>query len=281
MRLRRLGFFVFVLLFSLATALRAEAAVDLLYFLPVAGNDHILLTWETAQELNNAGFYVLRSERADGTFARISPFIPSLDPFSGNYYEYDDRTPQVGVIYYYRLEAVDAGGYSTFHPEVPVQASLTAPTYTPTPTATSTAGPTQATTPTLTRTPTFVGGTPPAQTATPRPSAASTATNLPASATPTALGPTLTFTPTYPPTKTPTTTLMPLPEVTLVFPAFTPTLTASASPSPTLTPHNAVDIPSDAGQGIPPRLIVLAAVIFFLWVLLASFIFFYFRHLGR
>ncbi len=95
------------------------------------------------------------------------------------------------------------------------------------------------------------------------------------SVTPSPTGPTntpsQTDTPTLTPTETATTTLVPLPAITLIFPASTPTptVTITSTPGPaTETPEAQVDTGIDT---ISPRYKFLAVLIALLWVILIGF----------
>lgn len=285
MRRLLLAFVLVVVLLLSATPV--FAAVDLLYFIAVPGEDRIILTWETAQELDNAGFYIVRSTSSNIAYDRISNFIPIIDPFTGNYYEYPDTSPEAGVVYYYKLEAVDAGGNSTFYG--PVSASTTAKTPTQTltstsafteqPSATSVAADTAIPTNTesVVNTPTPTVAIQPSVTATGfTPAAAATTFAPPKTYTPM---PSLTSTPT--PSLTPTTTLMPLPEVKLAFPAQTDA--DIPEHQVTLRPSSTFSAIADQSEEMTalPRAPLLILVLVFLWILLASFIVIYFRYHGR
>ena len=71
-----------------------------------------VITWDTASELENAGFNVLRSETKKGTFKVVNP---SLIQGAGttadrNTYQYTDTSAQQGKDYYYRLEEISFAG---------------------------------------------------------------------------------------------------------------------------------------------------------------------------
>lgn len=68
---------------------------------------HVTITWQTASEMNTAGFVIERGYTADGPFEKVSPFIPSSDdPFIGHDYEYIDSNVEAGRTYYYQLKTV-------------------------------------------------------------------------------------------------------------------------------------------------------------------------------
>ena len=98
--------------------------VDLVSFTATGFEDHVLLEWETASEIDNAGFHLWRSETQDGEYFRITEdLIPAEGGLTwGAEYEYDDFDVEAGLIYYYKLEDIDYSGVSTFHG--PVSATM-------------------------------------------------------------------------------------------------------------------------------------------------------------
>jgi hypothetical protein len=69
----------------------------------------IQVEWNTATELDTAGFNLYRSPAADGEFMRINDkLIPSRgDGVSGASYTYSDKSITGGETYYYLLEEVE------------------------------------------------------------------------------------------------------------------------------------------------------------------------------
>jgi hypothetical protein len=63
-----------------------QASVELLSFIAFPESDRVVLYWETASELDNAGFYVTRRQNPEAFFSRISPFIPSASDGSAPRY---------------------------------------------------------------------------------------------------------------------------------------------------------------------------------------------------
>ncbi len=93
-------------------------AVKLVSFEVIAQDEALLVTWETAQELDNVGFNLYRSTAADGPYTLLNDtLIPPQFPgeVMGGNYEWLDTDVQPNVIYYYRLEDIDVKGVSTFH----------------------------------------------------------------------------------------------------------------------------------------------------------------------
>ncbi len=115
---------VFFLIFLAAG--KVQANVDLLYFRAESGIESITLEWETASELDNLGFNILRSETSDINEAEvINPLlIPSVvggQPI-GAYYEWLDENLDAGINYWYWLQDLDFNGNVIDHG--PVEASL-------------------------------------------------------------------------------------------------------------------------------------------------------------
>ncbi|MCX5905591.1 MAG: T9SS C-terminal target domain-containing protein, partial [Proteobacteria bacterium] len=76
-----------------------------------------ILKWETAAEMENAGFNIYRSETADGEFVKINDGLISAkgSATEGASYTFVDRRTERGKTYYYKLEDVDLSGKTTFH----------------------------------------------------------------------------------------------------------------------------------------------------------------------
>ncbi|PXF58511.1 MAG: hypothetical protein C4B58_06535 [Deltaproteobacteria bacterium] len=84
----------------------------------------MLLTWETASEIDNAGFHLWRTETEDAEYNRITDYLIPAEggPTQGAEYSYEDFDVVSGLTYYYQLEDIDYSGISTFHG--PVSATL-------------------------------------------------------------------------------------------------------------------------------------------------------------
>lgn len=93
------------------------AAVSLAAFDGHLQADAMHLTWRTAEEVNNAGFEVERSE--DGTNFRSIAWVDGHGTTTDfkDYY-YDDKNLREGKTYYYRLRQVDNTGEFHFSPIV-------------------------------------------------------------------------------------------------------------------------------------------------------------------
>lgn len=93
-------------------------AVFLTSFAAAPQGDSILLTWETAAELQNLGFNLYRAESIAGPWTKLNAeLIPAQNPGAifGASYEWLDTGVIPDTTYFYRLEDVDVNGASTFH----------------------------------------------------------------------------------------------------------------------------------------------------------------------
>jgi hypothetical protein len=83
-----------------------------------------LVEWETASEVDNAGFNLHRATAGDGPYTKLNDaLIPAEgDPESGASYTYTDTDVVRGVTYYYMLEDVDIHGVTTLHGPVSARA---------------------------------------------------------------------------------------------------------------------------------------------------------------
>lgn len=104
-------------------------AVTLADFRAEAQSDHVLVSWETASELDNQGFNLYRSTSPDAPGQQINPaLIPAQAPGSaqGVLYRWQDLDVTAGSTYFYWLEDVDFSGATTLHG--PVSVDFQAPT---------------------------------------------------------------------------------------------------------------------------------------------------------
>jgi len=83
-------------------------------------SDCIVVTWETASEVDAAGFLLYRSDTAEGSFSRITekPIPARGDPLTGAAYRYEDRDMVWGRRYFYKLEEVERSGARNRFPDV-------------------------------------------------------------------------------------------------------------------------------------------------------------------
>lgn len=77
---------------------------------PVTGQ--VVITWETQSELNNAGFFIKRSQQTSGQFQVVNPtMIAGAGTTSEKQsYTYTDTTAQPNIVYYYQIEDVSLDG---------------------------------------------------------------------------------------------------------------------------------------------------------------------------
>jgi hypothetical protein len=98
----------------------------------LVGQPEIYINWETATELDTAGFYIQRSltNQADA-YARVSPFQPAQDGgVTGAVYDWIDEMTTLNTTYWYRLEEVTTAQVTVLYDSVSVIAGVAA---TPTP----------------------------------------------------------------------------------------------------------------------------------------------------
>ena len=107
--------------------LSTPLAIMLAGFDAAAQTDHVLVSWETVSEANNAGFNLYRSLSADGEYTLLG-YTPSASPggTAGAAYSHQDFDVQAGQTYWYKLEDIDLSGAATMHG--PVSVSFQAPT---------------------------------------------------------------------------------------------------------------------------------------------------------
>lgn len=72
----------------------------------------VVLKWTTESEVDNAGFYIYRSETKDGEFKVVNPTMIQGAGTIGerNEYTWTDTTAKPNTVYYYRIEDVSHAG---------------------------------------------------------------------------------------------------------------------------------------------------------------------------
>ena len=98
-------------------------AVDLVSFKAEPQGRDVLVSWETASEIDNVGFSVYRSV-AGGERVRLNAWlIPSQSPGStmGSSYQYVDRSAEPDTAYQYWLEDIDMAGAAAMNGPLAVQ----------------------------------------------------------------------------------------------------------------------------------------------------------------
>jgi Leucine-rich repeat (LRR) protein len=94
--------------------------VTLAYFTATANETGILLEWQTAIEIDNAGFHLWRATGEgwkSGDYSTVIRLTEQVIAAQGNssLYTYRDTEVESGITYYYGLEDIDLNGQSTFH----------------------------------------------------------------------------------------------------------------------------------------------------------------------
>lgn len=182
-------------------------AVELICFSGKGMDQQVELEWQTATELNTAGFFVLRSLDEQGQYDVVSDFIVHCDDggLVGGYYLFEDAGLTNEQTYYYQLAEVISAQETVVFGPVPVIPSNATPT--PSPSLTLAPSRTPAATPSPSSTSSGSSGTQspsPTSTLTPGSGASPTSTASPsASPLPTRTPPIgSTFTPTFAPSAT-------------------------------------------------------------------------------
>jgi hypothetical protein len=88
--------------------------IDLSSFSATVAESGVLVAWETASEVDNAGFNLYRADSANGEYVKLNDGLISAQggPTQGASYSFLDAGSDGG---HYKLEDVDTGGVSTFH----------------------------------------------------------------------------------------------------------------------------------------------------------------------
>ena len=87
--------------------------VELSHFRPARDDaGAVVITWSTQSELNNAGFFIKRSQQRDGQFQVINATMVAGAGTTSEkqFYTYTDSTAQPNVVYYYQIEDVSLDG---------------------------------------------------------------------------------------------------------------------------------------------------------------------------
>ena len=93
-------------------------AVELAAFDAVPQDNGVMLTWETASEMDNLGFNIYRAQSQVGELIKINPSLigsKNLGDLTGASYSFLDDSAAPGATYYYWLEDIDATGASSRH----------------------------------------------------------------------------------------------------------------------------------------------------------------------
>ena len=95
----------------------APTLVELVSFVAESGLEGATLSWETATEIDCAGFRVWRCDSAGGDCEIVTDDLIDAqgDEVTGASYSFEDHSADPGTFYRYRLEDLEYSGKSTFH----------------------------------------------------------------------------------------------------------------------------------------------------------------------
>lgn len=277
-----LALFWFWIVFSLFVSGALAEVVYEDFSATITQDGNILLEWWTDTEVNNRAFYVQRSSAQNGVYNRLLLSYVLSESESGEggyYYFFEDDTVLPDQTYFYRIEAIDTQGVSTFYGPVMVTV-LEEKTSTPTQTGTI-IPPTATSSPTAPRaglTATFSAATSTLTLLQATQTAAVTGTLFPTVGLTASLEPELTRTP------TPSRTFEPLPTIELIFPETATSepqvLELSSAPQPTKSTATEAALKGLAVNELPDRLIISVVVVAALWICLGVFLVLMVRRLG-
>jgi len=94
-----------------------KTLIELSSFEAIPGFGKVTLKWETASEIDNAGFNIYRAEAANGPYVKINSNLIAAEGSAtqSTSYEYVDTSVQNRKTYYYILEDIDTSGKATMH----------------------------------------------------------------------------------------------------------------------------------------------------------------------
>ena len=100
--------------------------VELSLFTATATEAGTILSWETASETNNLGFWIYRGDRRNGEYIRVNPVMIRGAGTSGapHTYEFTDTDVEEGTHYYYYIEDVAFDGSTVQSPIVQTQIAI-------------------------------------------------------------------------------------------------------------------------------------------------------------
>jgi len=94
-----------------------STAITLVSFEAKPGSNKVTLTWETATEIDNAGFNIVRAESENGAYIKINDaVIPAKAGTAGGAsYQFIDSNAKNRTTYYYKLQDISLNGSTADH----------------------------------------------------------------------------------------------------------------------------------------------------------------------
>jgi hypothetical protein len=99
-----------------------QTVIDLVSFTAKPYDGQVMLQWETAAEIDTAGFNIYRAESENSAYSKINnALIPAKGSSTqGTSYKFTDSTVKNRKRYYYKLEDVNINGKTAMHGPVRV-----------------------------------------------------------------------------------------------------------------------------------------------------------------
>ncbi len=96
--------------------------IELVSFEALLSGDSITVSWETASEIDTAGFNLYRASDASGDYQKINNMLIPAEgsATTGSVYSFTDGIVSTGTTYVYLLEDIDVVGTPTFHGPIEV-----------------------------------------------------------------------------------------------------------------------------------------------------------------
>ncbi len=112
--------------FAAVTQADLALPVELTSFSASVSDGNVVLKWNTASEMENLGFAVLRSAEEDGEYLKLTDYTETSDlkgqgtSSYGKDYSYIDYTVLGENTYYYKIQDIDFNGLATEHGPIAV-----------------------------------------------------------------------------------------------------------------------------------------------------------------
>ncbi|MBI5375601.1 MAG: DUF1566 domain-containing protein [Candidatus Schekmanbacteria bacterium] len=105
------------------SVISAPTIVSLTTFKARQKGKKVIVNWETALEIDNEGFNILRASSVDGKYVKINDEMIRAkgNSLNGREYQFKDNNIKAGKKYYYKIEDINTHGTITSHNPVEIQ----------------------------------------------------------------------------------------------------------------------------------------------------------------